>query len=167
MKNTIIVASAVLLIIVGLFLWGKVGSSRSANFAILATGSMAAAITDAISVYDFGLVSMLKGNVEHEFAIQNTTAAEVTVTQVETSCMCTRAIIKLPDGKEMGPFGMPGHGFVPSVNAVIRPGEKIMVRAIFDPAAHGPAGIGKIERAVTLTTNNGPILMQFKAEVAP
>ena len=78
----------------------------------------------------------------------------------------TEAILKLLNGKEMGPYGMPGHGNR-SVGAVIRPGEIITVRVIFDPMAHSPAGIGKIERVVMLYSSRGPITMQFQAEVAP
>ncbi len=166
MKNKIIIASIVILV-VGLLLWGKIGSSRPTESAALATGSTSANFSEQIPVYDFGSVSMLKGNVEHEFTITNTTDADLTITKVETSCMCTRAVLKLPDDKEMGPFGMPGHGFNPSLNVALRPSEKLTVRAIFDPAAHGPAGIGKIERAVTLDTSKGQITMQFRAEVTP
>lgn len=166
MKNTIIVTSIAVLV-VGLLLWGKIGSSSPAESAALATGSTSVAVTDPIPAYDFGSVSMLKGNVEHEFAIANTTNADLVITKAETSCMCTRAVLQLPDGKEMGPFGMLGHGFTPTLNAVIRPGEKLIVRAIFDPAAHGPAGIGRIERVVTLGTNKGQITMQFRAQVTP
>ena len=118
-------------------------------------------------MYNFGSVSMLKGNVEHEFEITNTTDADLIVNKAETSCMCTRAILRLPDGKEIGPFSMPGHGFSPSVDIIIHKGEKLIVRAIFDPAAHGPAGIGKIERVVILGTNKGQVVMQFRAEVTP
>ncbi|MDO8430107.1 MAG: DUF1573 domain-containing protein [bacterium] len=171
MKNTILVTSIVFFAAV-LFLWGRTGSSRPADSVALVTNSAPAKateakVTDLIPVYDFGPVSMLKGNVEHEFVINNTTDTDLAITQAETSCMCTRAILKLPDGKEKGPFGMPGHGFTPSINAVVRPDEKLSVRVIFDPAAHGPAGIGRIEREVTLTTNKGPIVMQFRAQVTP
>ena len=166
MKNTIIVASLAVLV-VGLLLWGRTGSQRAGESTALATGSTAAAVTDPIPLYDFGAVSMLKGNVEHEFVITNTNGTNLTVTKAETSCMCTRAVLKLPDGTQLGPFGMPGHGFSPSLDAVVRPGEQLAVRAIFDPAAHGPAGIGRIERAVTLGTSSGPITMQFRAQVTP
>lgn len=166
MKNTIIVAS-IAIFVIGLLLWGKIGSSRPTESTSLATGSTSANVSEQIPVYDFGPVSMMRGNVEHEFTVTNTTDADLTITKIETTCMCTRAVLKLPDGKEMGPFGMPGHGFSSSLNAVVRPGEKLAIRAIFDPAAHGPAGIGKVERAVILETSNGPITMQFRAEVTP
>lgn len=166
MKTAIAVISIVL-VVIGLFLWRKVGFSRPQDTTALVTGSTQANFADTIPAYDFGSVSMMKGNVEHEFAIKNTTDADLIIDGAETSCMCTEAILKLPDNKEMGPFGMPGHGFTPSIKATVRPGETFTVRAIFDPAAHGPAGIGKVERQVTLSTNKGPIIMQFQAQVTP
>lgn len=165
MKNKIIIGSLVLLGIGFLVWWG--GYRGSTQSATLATGVTNATVSASIPEYDFGSVSMVKGNVEHEFAIKNTTDSDLTITSAETSCMCTRAVLKLPDGKELGPFGMPGHGFSPSVNAAIRPGETVSVRAIFDPAAHGPAGVGRVERVVTIATNKGPLTMQFRAQVTP
>lgn len=164
MKNTIIVASAIV-VVVGLLIWGNTRTPRSA--AAIATGSTQAALGDPIPEYDFGPISMIKGNVEHEFAITNTTGADLKITRAETSCMCTKAVLRLPDGKEMGPFSMPGHGFNPSVNVLVRPDETFIVQAIFDPAAHGPSGIGNIERAVLLTTDKGSIAVPFKAHVTP
>ncbi|MEK7507704.1 MAG: DUF1573 domain-containing protein [Patescibacteria group bacterium] len=168
MKNkNIIVVSLLIILVVGLILWGKLGSARPADSAAIATGSTSATFADSIPAYDFGSVSMARGNVEHEFAITNTTEADFTVTKAETSCMCTNVVLRLPDGKEIGPFGMPGHGFAQAINAVIGAGEKLIARVIFDPAAHGPAGIGQIERAVMLATNKGPIMIQFRAKVTP
>ncbi len=166
MKNTIIVA-LVAIVVVGLLTWAYMKVPRSSQSAAVATGSTQAALGDPIPEYNFGSISMLKGNVEHEFEIKNTTGADLKITRAETSCMCTRAVLRLPDGKELGPFSMPGHGFNPSVNVVIQPDETFVVRAIFDPAAHGPAGIGNIERAVILNTDKGSITVPFKAQVTP
>ncbi len=167
MKNNIIILILVITAaVVGFILWnGK--SSRPAETVNLITGLTSANLNEAIPVYDFGSVSMFKGNVEHDFAVKNTTDSELLVTGAETSCMCTRAVLKLPDGREMGPFGMPGHGFNPSLNVNIKPGESLVVRAIFDPAAHGPAGVGLVERQILLSTNKGQLMMQFRAQVTP
>ena len=83
--------------------------------------------------------------------------------------MCTTAILKMSSGKELGPYGMPGHGgFAPSISQIVDPGEEITVKAIFDPAAHGPAGVGPIERAVYVENDSGrPVEIQFKAMVTP
>ena len=165
MKNLVIFILIIAVLIVGLFLWkGNKSSTKGAPATF--QGTTEASVTEPIPAYDFGLVSMAKGNVGHDFAITNTTDSDITINQAETSCMCTEAFLKLPDGKEVGPYGMSGHGFN-RLNAVIKSGEIITVRVIFDPTAHGPAGIGKIERAVTLYSGRGPITMQFRAEVTP
>ena len=48
-------------------------------------------------------------------------------------------------------------------------GEEVSVEVTFDPAAHGPSGVGPIERQVVISTgaNQQPISLQFKAVVTP
>ena len=123
----------------------------------------------AESNYDFGEVSMAKGLVEHEFILSNTSSAPVNIGSVETTCMCTTAYLKVSGGKEAGPFGMPGHGGPRgAANLTVNPGEKLIVRAVFDPAAHGPAGVGGVERAVIIDVGKQePVVVSFKALVRP
>lgn len=81
--------------------------------------------------------------------------------------MCTTATIKKGEFS-FGPFGMPGHGVNFGLNQVVNPGEEIVIVAEFDPAAHGPAGVGPIERAVRVEIENGePLEFEFKAIVTP
>lgn len=117
--------------------------------------------------YNFGTVSMANGKVTHGYAIRNTTKAPVTISKVYTSCMCTQALLKTSGG-EFGPFGMPGHAAVPSISAVVAPGETVTVDAVFDPAAHGPAGVGPISRVVYVESDAGaPLEFKFSAVVSP
>jgi hypothetical protein len=117
--------------------------------------------------FDFGTISMERGDVQHEFALKNPSAEPITITKLYTSCMCTKAVLIAGD-RELGPFGMPGHGFLPSINAKIAPGEAATVRAIFDPAAHGPAGVGAVDRVVYVENSSGaPIELRFSAQVIP
>ena len=117
--------------------------------------------------FDFGSVSMAAGKVSHTFKVKNEGADPVVVTKMFTSCMCTSASITTKEGK-MGPFGMPGHGFIPEINRVIAPGEEAAVEVVFDPAAHGPAGVGRIERVVTLESGDSePLKLGFGATVTP
>ena len=116
---------------------------------------------------NFGEASMKKGKVTRSFSIKNEGAEPVIVTKVYTSCMCTVASLITANGKE-GPFGMPGHGIVPSISAAIAPGETAAVEVTFDPAAHGPAGIGTVERVITVETRNGgDLTLGFRAVVTP
>jgi len=107
--------------------------------------------------FDFGLVPLNGGKVKHTFDFLNASDRETIIKSVYTSCMCTTANLISSAGR-WGPFGMPGHGFLPPVNVVIPPGEKAQVETIFDPAAHGPAGVGPIEREVYLETADGRMI---------
>lgn len=117
--------------------------------------------------YDFGAVSMANGKIEHEFKVKNTTAEKIDIDKMYTSCMCTVVSFIKGDVKK-GPFGMPGHGFVPPLNQSLEPNEEAIVKVIFDPAAHGPAGIGKIQRAIYLEGGGSALIeLQISATVTP
>ena len=117
--------------------------------------------------YDFGSISMAAGKVSKTFAIKNTGMDALAVSQLYTSCMCTEATLKI-GGRSAGPFGMPGHGFAQRINETILPNEEAVVEVVFDPVAHGPAGVGRIERAVYLENSAGAALeLKFSATVTP
>ena len=117
--------------------------------------------------FDFGTVSMANGKVNHTFKITNTGSEPVTMSKLFTSCMCTTASLMVGNDK-FGPFGMQGHGFIPSIKGVIQPNQEANVEVVFDPNAHGPAGVGKIQRVVTLENNaGGPVEFNFSAIVTP
>ena len=124
-------------------------------------------LTTEESAFDFGAVSMAAGDVSHLFKVKNTSAAPVKIAKIYTSCMCTTATYVKGD-KKMGPFGMPGHGIQPKINQILEPGAEAQIEVVFDPAAHGPAGVGKIERAVYLEGESGLLLqLGFSAVVTP
>lgn len=117
--------------------------------------------------FDFGAISMAAGPVTHRFLIKNTGTDPVTVNKMYTSCMCTTSVLQKGDRK-FGPYGMPGHGFIPKMNAQVDPGEEVSVDVTFDPAAHGPAGVGFIQRAVILENNAGENMeFEISANVKP
>ena len=116
--------------------------------------------------YDFGPISMAKGKVSKTFTFQNNTNQAIIAKKLYTSCMCTQATLAVAD-KTFGPFGMPAHGFIPGIDANIAPGQEVRIEAIFDPAAHGPAGVGPIARQVILETSDGQLTFKFKAQVLP
>lgn len=126
----------------------------------------AAALVASEPSYDFGTVSMANGLVRHEFKIKNEGSNPLTISELYTSCMCTNAIFKRA-GKEKGPFGMPGHGFVPKLGETLAPGEEAIIEVVFDPAAHGPAGVGPIQRVVSLNTEAGSNELGIRALVTP
>src|SRR3989338_8632228 len=163
-KSTILIGAVATAAIIGLIYWGKPGGISTAPSANSATVALAA----AERFYDFGTISMKNGVVSHLFTVTNPTDADVLVKGVVTSCMCTSAYIV--DGeKRRGPFGMPGHGGPgPEANEVIKAGESRTSEVLFDPNAHGPAGIGVIDRIISLTDANGATLdLEIKANVIP
>ena len=131
------------------------------------SGKIQSALTATEQFYDFGTISMAEGKVTHQFKIFNKNAEAITVTKLYTSCMCTTA--KLMRGERtIGPYGMPGHGFIPNINEKINSEEETRIDVTFDPAAHGPAGIGAIERVVYLEQKSAPPLtLTIKATVKP
>lgn len=108
--------------------------------------------------HDFGTISMAAGNVSTTYRIKNDGAAPLTIDRIYTSCMCTTAMLVTASGRKQGPFGMPGHGPLKAVRAQLAPGEIALLEVVFDPAAHGPSGIGRIERVVTVNAMGTPPL---------
>lgn len=125
------------------------------------------ALSSPNAFHDFGSISMAGGHVRHRYALKNVSAAPVTIERIYTSCMCTTATF-IRGVRMAGPFGMLGHGTVPPVNQVLAPGESAYVEAVFDPAAHGPAGLGHTEREITIEQSAGrPMRLAFSADVRP
>ena len=132
-----------------------------------AASNSSSRLTAAQMKFSFGPISMARGKVTHRYPITNTGTEPVVIRKLYTSCMCTTAAL-VKDGKTGAAFGMPGHTPIPTINVPIKPGEEAFVEVVFDPAAHGPAGVGPIERVVTLENNGGqPLELEFAALVSP
>ena len=81
--------------------------------------------------------------------------------------MCTLAEVKIGE-KTYGPFGMQGHGGATATNIELSPGQEVELNAIYDPNAHGPAGVGAIDRDLDLQDEKGAQLrIEIKANVTP
>ena len=161
-----IVIGIIALLLLGGVVWIARPNSQS-TAATLSTNNNGTLTVEETNNYDFGTISMAAGKVTHSFKIKNTGNEAVTINKMYTSCMCTTALLRKGD-KQFGPYGMPGHGAIPKIGQTINPNEEATVEVIFDPAAHGPAGVGRIERAVYLENNAGdPIELMFVASVTP
>lgn len=163
----------IILGVAGLVWWSKSvdsgtlnsGSGTSSSSEIIASG--AGMLSAEETFYNFGKISMKDGNVSKTFKVWNKSSGDVNLESVTTSCMCTVAYVVNAGGKQ-GPFGMPGHGSVPKVNEVIKAGESRDIEVVYDPNAHGPAGVGMIDRFVYLVDENGQKLeLEIKANVTP
>ena len=151
MFNKILIAAALVFVLAVLFIGGQRAVKDEPP---LQNGAALGAFQLSESFFDFGTISMRAGKVSREFTLTNATTAPLVIEQVSTSCMCTEAFVGDGDSRK-GPYGMPGHGYVPPVNVSVDAGKTAPIEVFFDPAAHGPAGVGKIERAVFIEDNGG------------
>ena len=133
-----------------------------------ATASSAGALSAPELNFNFGSVSMARGKVTHRYWIRNAGTKPIVLGKMYTSCMCTTAALIKSSGRKFAPVGMPGHTPIPSLNETMQPNEEAIVEVVFDPAAHGPAGIGPTDRVVTIENSAGqPLELAFRANVTP
>ncbi|MEK7547078.1 MAG: DUF1573 domain-containing protein [Patescibacteria group bacterium] len=170
MKKTITIISLTSIGLLGLMWWGAQNSINSSANTIHPLQQQSGTETALIALeklYDFGTISMAKGNVSHTFAVTNPTDKDIIVSDLVTSCMCTAAYI-VEGNSKIGPFGMVGMGYLPKANMLIKAGETRSVDVVYDPNAHGPAGVGFVDRFVNLTdANGGTLQLEIKAVVTP
>ena len=152
-KKGIIVSVLAIALVLGGLIWFSRGSGRNNRQENL-NSSGGGKLSAEESTFDFGTVSMSAGKVSHTFKIKNDGTELAIITKLYTSCMCTSAELMV-GGKRLGPFGMPGHGFIPSINQTVNAGESAEILVTFDPAAHGPAGVGPTNRTVYIEQKSG------------
>ncbi|MBI2039254.1 MAG: DUF1573 domain-containing protein [Candidatus Niyogibacteria bacterium] len=163
-SKIIIGVFASVLLLAGL-LW--IARSDLQNTAAVSLASRSALSAEEAD-FDFGTISMAAGNVSHAFRVKNAGSEPIAIEKMYTSCMCTTATLT-KGAQTFGPYGMPGHNsFIPRMNETLGPNAEAVIEAVFDPAAHGPAGVGLAERSVYIETNSAgaPTLeLTFRAEV--
>ena len=160
-----IIGVIVAILVLGGLIWIARPDSQSST--VLSARSNGTLIVEEANSYDFGTISMAAGKVKHAFKIKNSSNEAVTINKIYTSCMCTTAALTV-GGKQLGPYGMPGHGAIPRIDQAVNPKEEAIIDVVFDPQAHGPAGVGRIQRIITLENNAGqPVELQFAATVTP
>lgn len=100
--------------------------------------------------YDWGQINMKGGNISKTFTIKNIGTDTLKLTNIKTSCHCTKAQVKI--GNISSPyFGMNN---VSSWTSEVPPRQEAQLEVVFDPAYHGPQGIGPITRLVSVETND-------------
>ncbi|MCA9371470.1 DUF1573 domain-containing protein [Candidatus Woesebacteria bacterium] len=100
--------------------------------------------------YDWGVIGIHDGIVQATFPIKNGGTEPLKLFNVQTSCMCTTAQLKVED--VVSPeFGMHTKS---SYVTEVPPGKTAQLVVTFDPAFHGPSGIGPITRQIMVETND-------------
>ncbi len=134
------------LIIAGAVLF--LGKSESQQPKVTAVTNVA--VTTAATSFDWGTIKINGGKVNKTFTIKNTGSDILKLYDVSTSCMCTTAQVKI-DGQVSPYFGMHQQS---SWVGEVSPGKSAELEVVFDPAFHGPEGVGDITRMVTVKTNS-------------
>lgn len=101
--------------------------------------------------YDWQDIDIAGGDVNRKFSFKNSGDTDLILKGASTSCMCTTATFTLPSGEVSPKFGM--HGNQKWAYA-IKPGESFSVDVVFDPMAHGPNGVGPIQRSVYILSSS-------------
>ncbi|MDP2695742.1 MAG: DUF1573 domain-containing protein [bacterium] len=167
MNKKTIINGLLLVIVVGGLLWlGQINQANKNVADNLNTNASLGPLISVESEFDFGMISMARGRVNHSFTIKNDSSSPITINKIYTSCMCTSATIIDGLGQRIGPFGMPGHGGASRANAEIAPQEFMTIEAVFDPAAHGPSGVGLAQRSIYLETIDNNSDMVSKLELS-
>lgn len=96
-------------------------------------------------LYDFGEIDIYGGNVTTKFLLTNEGTEDIIIIDGTTSCGCTTAEI---EGISFGMHEKMDEDFV------IPAGQSISMTVIYDPLAHGPSGVGLVQRSVFLKTNS-------------
>lgn len=114
--------------------------------------------------FDWGTIDINGGIVSKTFTITNEGSAPLKLYEVKTSCTCTTAQLKTAD-QTSKKFAM--HDRNTDVFEV-QPQETAELVITFDPAFHGPSGVGPASRVVTINTNdveNPTLTFQLMANV--
>ena len=114
---------------------------------------------------NLGQVAYGGGKVSKSFDVKNNSDKTIKLRKIVTSCMCTTAKFSV-NSKETKPFGMEMNGDLnPLIDIDLPAGATGQVTFTFDPAAHGPQGIGAFDRVVTLYFDAGYKEFKFNGEV--
>lgn len=148
MNNKIIIG--IVLFTVSLLVGGIILLSGSGSTSATITVSQNAKATVGQKNYDWGQINMKDGNVSKTFAIKNTGTDTLKLTNIKTSCHCTKAQVKI--NNTSSPFF--GMNNVSSWIGEVVPGQEAQLEVVFDPAYHGPQGVGPINRLVAVETND-------------
>lgn len=139
-------------------------SSKSQTEAEMPTTEVAG-LTASPEGYDLGDVAIKGGIISKDYEIKNTTSETLNLKKIATSCMCTTAKVRVGD-KETRFFGMEMAGDSnPPLDLAIPKGETAKVSVEFDPAAHGPEGVGPFDRIVWLYFSQGVKELKFNGVV--
>ncbi len=144
-KLIVAVLAATVVIMAG----GVLVLNSSSSPQITASQNAKAYVSDPTS-HDWGNVDYGGGVVKKSFTIRNSGTDALRLYNIRTSCHCTRAYVTI-GGRDSPNFGMDS---VSSWTGEVASGKEAKITAVYDPAFHGPSGIGPFTRFVSVETND-------------
>ena len=163
-EQTSFIVGAFIFTLVLIFGLAFVISSKGSKEKVLSE-TAAQGVSVAENAYDLAEVPINGGIVTKEYEVKNETGGEIELVKIATSCMCTTASAQVGDNKPRF-VGMERAGDKnPLVDLKIKNGETAKVTVNFDPAAHGPEGVGAFDRVVWLYFDNGMKELTFSGTV--
>lgn len=145
-KISIIFVVATLFIVIG----GMFFTSKNSSSSVTLGTSYEAKLWVDQKTHNWGRIDYNSGNVSKTFTIRNLGTSPLMLSGIKTSCMCTKAKLTI-NGVDSPYFGM--HENSSWVTEVVA-GKEALLTVIFDPAFHGPTGVGSISRQVLVQTND-------------
>ena len=139
-----IVIASFLIVGVGVFAASKVGNTA----AVVESREVKVELSE--TEYAWGDIQMKNGVVTKLFTIKNNGTQDLELANIKTSCMCTTAAISV-NGPKSPTFRMHQAS---SWKGIVAPGKEAQLEVVFDPAFHGPSGVGQITRQITVETND-------------
>ena len=124
-------------------------ATKFSNTPVVVQSESAKAMS-AETEYSWGDIQMKDGVVTKLFTIKNNGTQDLELINIKTSCTCTTAAITT-DGGKSPIFRMHQPS---SWKGVVAPGAEAQLEVVFDPAFHGPSGVGQISRQITVETND-------------
>ena len=147
-NKLLITISILTLVILGLGVWllARPAPGSRLGASVASPGRAEVPVTE----FDWGTIDYGAGDAVAEFTINNPGPGTLSLAEVGTSCMCTTAQIIINDQKSPY-FGMHAKSsWVGQVPA----GGQAKLKVVFDPAFHGPQGVGPFTRQIVMKTND-------------
>lgn len=144
-KPVLIILGLITFSILGLGVWLL---SRPVGVEIPKSDQAKAEVAEAN--HDWGEIKIDGGKAEKVFVIKSIGEGPLKLSDVSTSCMCTTAQVII-DGKGSPLFGMHQKS---SWAGEIPAGKEAELKIVFDPAFHGPSGVGAMTRQIEVATND-------------
>lgn len=145
-KKVLIISIVITAVILG----GGVFLLSNSFSATQITASQNAKVEIPEKTYDWGEIKYEGELATKTFIIKNIGTESLKITNIKTSCTCTKAQIII-DGQTSPYFSMHAtSGWV----GEIPPGKEGQLLVIFDQRFHGPSGVGPITRLISIETND-------------